>query len=418
LEETGKREPLTPHTRGGNISSCLERFLGSIIQGRAALEKPGPPGPEKPIPDPDRPMKIEEALDSLDAALLYIDCRHRIQWMNKRAAEWFGTGTGRRRACYRVASRGAEFCAICPTGRAIECGTPAHYEFTLEGGGKPRELEVVAVPARGLGGAPGSVFEIIMDVTGRGLIRIRQEELMEKVEKMAAIGRLAAGIAHELNTPLGTISIISDEIARMVEKGGPVPARELLSEHLSDMKGEIERCRGIINDLLGFSQAGATRLVPIDINPLVQRALKFASRGRGPGSVELSTDLAPGAPRACTDPDRFRQVLFNVVRNAIDAVEEKGGGKVSVSTSSSDEGFVRVSVTDDGPGIPGELLKRVFEPFFTTKPVGKGTGLGLSVSYGIMRDLKGEIQIDSRPGSTRVDLFLPQAAGGTGKGGG
>lgn len=362
-------------------------------------------------------MKIEEALDSLDAALLYIDCRHQIQWMNRRAAEWFGTRTGRRRACYRVASRGLEFCAICPTGRAIECGAPAHYEFTLEGDGGPRELEVVAVPAGGKGGAPGSVFEIIMDVTGKGLIRIKQEELMEKVEKMAAIGQLAAGIAHELNTPLGTISIISDEIARMVEKGGSrdLP-REVLSEHLSDMKGEIERCRGIINDLLGFSQAGATRLQPTDINPLVQRALKFATRGEGSKSVELSTSLDPEIPLASTDPDRFRQVLFNVVRNAMDAVEENGGGKVSVSTSFS--GFVRVSVSDDGPGIPRELLKRVFEPFFTTKPVGKGTGLGLSVSYGIMRDLKGEIRIESRPGLTRVDLLLPPAADGSGKGAG
>ncbi|MBW7957328.1 MAG: hypothetical protein H3C68_05475 [Deltaproteobacteria bacterium] len=364
-------------------------------------------------------MKIEEALDSLDAALLYIDCRHRIQWMNQRAAEWFGTQTGRRRACYRVASRGPEFCAICPTGRAIECGAPAHYEFTLDSkdDGQPREFEVIAVPASGKGGAPGSVFEIIMDVTGKGLIRIKQEELMEKVEKMAAIGQLAAGIAHELNTPLGTISIISDEIARMVEKGGArdLP-REVLSEHLSDMKGEIERCRGIINDLLGFSQAGVTRLVPTDINPLVQRALKFATRGEGSKAVELSTALDPGIPHASTDPDRFRQVLFNVVRNAIDAVEENGGGRVSVSTSFS--GFVRVSVTDDGPGIPRELLKRVFEPFFTTNPVGKGTGLGLSVSYGIMRDLKGEIRIESKPGLTRVDLLLPPAADGNERGAG
>lgn len=362
-------------------------------------------------------MKIEDALDNLDAALLYIDCRHRIQWMNRRAAEWFGSQTGRRRACYRVASRGAEFCAICPTGRAIDCGAPAHYEFTLEGEGQPRNLEVIAVPASGIDGAPGSVFEIIMDVTGKGLIKIKQEELMEKVEKMAAMGQLAAGIAHELNTPLGTISIISDEIARMVEKGaGDLPA-EVLSEHLSDMKGEIERCRGIINDLLGFSQSGATRLIPTDINPLVMRALKFISRGKGWSGVELSTALAPAMPLASTDPDRFRQVLFNVVRNAVDAVEENGGGKVAISTSFSG-GLVMVSVTDDGPGIPRELLKRVFEPFFTTKPVGKGTGLGLSVSYGIMRDLKGEIRIESRPGLTKVDLLLPPVQDGNERGSG
>lgn len=348
---------------------------------------------------------ILEALENLDAALLFIDCGHRISWMNRRASEWFGHAEGLRRACFRVERKGAGFCSICPTGRAIELKSPAHYQFTCEKDGTDREFEVIAVPVLGREGSPAGVVEMIMDVTGRGLIKIKHEELMARVEKMAALGQLAAGVAHELNTPLGTISIITDEIERMLGKGPGEAPEEALAECLSDMKGEVDRMRRIINDLLGFSSAGSTELVPTDLNELVGRTLEFMAKGRSPAPFP-AVSFDPGLPKVLTDPGRLRQVVVNIVKNALDAVEESGGGKVSVSTG-LEGGFARVRVEDDGPGIPAEALGRVFEPFFTTKPVGKGTGLGLSVSYGIMRDLKGEIMMESRPGATRVDLLLP-----------
>ncbi len=355
-------------------------------------------------------MDIGDILDSLDAAVLYIDCGHRIQWMNRRAEAWFGPGVGRRRACYRIEQHGAEFCQICPTGRAMELTAPAHYEFSLDAGGAPRKLEVIAVPVLDRESRPGSVLEIIMDVTDKGLIKIKHEELMEKVEKMAAIGQLAAGIAHELNTPLGTISILSAEIERVMKEPGAEKG-EIISEYLSDMRGEIDRCRGIINDLLGFSKSGLVRKEPVDLNALVSKSLELLRKGKYGEEVEITVCLAPSAPLIETDPDRFRQVLFNILKNAIEALEGSGSGQIGVSTSVAD-GFASVTVEDNGPGIPRELIKRVFEPFFTTKPVGKGTGLGLSVSYGIMRDLKGEIRIESSPGRTRVELLLPVGQGG------
>lgn len=348
---------------------------------------------------------IREALENLDAAVLFIDCGHRISWMNRKASEWFGHGEGMRRACFRVESSGIGFCNICPTGRAIECNSPAHYQFTFEKNGSQREFEVIAVPVFGKDARPGSVVEIIMDVTGRGLIKIKHEELMARVEKMAALGTLAAGVAHELNTPLGTISIISNEIERVLDSApGGVP-KETLREYVSDIKGEVDRMRRIINDLLGFSSSNSTELIETDLNALVARTLEFMRKGRGTAPV-AATSFDAGLPFVHTDPDRFRQVLLNIVKNALEAVEESGGGHVAVSTGAAG-GYARVTVEDDGPGIAPERMKRVFEPFFTTKPVGKGTGLGLSVSYGIMRDLKGEINIESRPGATRVDLLLP-----------
>ena len=346
-----------------------------------------------------------EALENLDAAILFIDCGHRISWLNRRASEWFGKAEGMRRACFRVEKSGPGFCNICPTGRAIECNTPAHYQFIFEKDGSPREFEVVAVPVLGRDGRPGSVVELIMDVTGRGLITIKHEELMARVEKLAAIGQLAAGVAHELNTPLGTISIITNEIGRILEKGPGAVPEEALREYLADMKGEVDRMRRIINDLLGFSGSHSTELVETDLNDLIARTLEFMRKGRGPGPA-AATFFDPSLPMVFTDPGRFRQVVVNLVKNALDPLEEARGGRVSVSTG-IEGGYARVTVEDDGPCIPPDVMKRVFEPFFTTKPVGKGTGLGLSVSYGIMRDLKGEIKIESRQGATRVDLLLP-----------
>jgi len=348
---------------------------------------------------------IRETLENLDAAVLFIDCGHRIKWMNRRALEWFGYGEGMRRACFRVESSGPGFCNICPTGRAMECNSPAHYQFTFEKGGSVREFEVIAVPVLGKDSRPGSVVEIIMDVTGRGLIKIKHEELMARVEKMAALGTLAAGVAHELNTPLGTISIISNEMGRILDSSpGGVPS-ETLREYLTDMKGEVDRMRRIINDLLGFSSCNSTELVETDLNALVARTLEFMRKGRG-ALPFADTSFDAGLPAVLTDPDRFRQVIVNIVKNALEAVEESGSGRVAVSTG-LEGGHARVTVEDEGPGIAPERMRRIFEPFFTTKPVGKGTGLGLSVSYGIMRDLKGEIRVQSSPGATRVDLLLP-----------
>ncbi len=348
---------------------------------------------------------LKELLQKVDAGVLFIDSEHRIQWMNRKAREWFGSvRIGERRACYRTISFGQGFCTICPTGRAIECGTPTHYEFTLPGK-DPRNLEVLAIPVSHNGAV--RVMELIMDVTKKGIVRIKENELMAQIEKMAAIGQLAAGVAHELNTPLGTISIISEELNRAMDKlnDKEIP-KKVFKEYISDMQGEITRCKTIIEDLLGFSKRVIHHFVQTDINILVSKTIEFIEKGNISKKVTIEKSLTPSLPLVTTDPDRFRQVVLNVIKNAVEAVEK--GGRVEVSTR-MDACYVCVHIKDNGPGIPQEHLKRVFEPFFTTKPVGKGTGLGLSVSYGIMRDLKGEIRLQSRVGrGTEVTLLLPK----------
>jgi signal transduction histidine kinase len=354
-------------------------------------------------------MVLEDILQRLNAAVLFIDSDHRIRWMNRRAQDWFDScSIGDRRLCYRTHGYGLGFCNICPTGTAIDRGTPAHYEFTLPIDGQARVFEVIAIPLSANENMPASVVEFVMDVTGGGMVKIKENEMMVQIEKMVALGQLAAGVAHELNTPLGTISIISNEFSRALEGvSGKEATMEMLREYLADMQGEIVRCKTIIKDLLDFSKIGLASFVETDINAMVSKTVDFVNKGNKGCAAKTSKILAPVLPLIMTDPDRFRQVLFNVIKNAVESVEDDEYGSVAISTQ-VDACFVGVSIKDNGSGIPEGNMKRIFEPFFTTKPIGRGTGLGLSVSYGIMKDLKGEIRVASKVGEgTTVTLLLP-----------
>ncbi len=352
-------------------------------------------------------MFIDQALDNIDCAILFTDQEHRIRWMNRKARQWFtGLDVGKRRVCYKTLSFGHGFCTICPTGRTIDYGVPTHYEFTIPSEDRQRNLEVLAIPMWDEG-IRTMVMEVVMDVTRARVVRIKEEAMMAQIEKMAALGQLAAGVAHELNTPLGTLSIISDELGRILDASQKrsIP-RRLLHEYIQDMRGEIERCRGIIQDLLGFSRQGLYQFTMTDINQLVSKVVEFIQKGEKKYNIGIEKRLDPALPHVMTDRDRFRQVVFNVIKNAMEAIDREDG-LVEIATE-KEECCVRVSIRDNGCGIPEENLKKVFEPFFTTKSVGHGTGLGLSVSYGIMRDLKGEIRIKSRMGEgTLVMLILP-----------
>lgn len=372
-------------------------------------------------------QQLTEILDSIAAGLIIIDRDHRVEWMNKKAIEWLGpfVEIGKRRRCYRTIVYSEGFCEICPTGKTIDRGTATHYEFNLPSNprlkpsgtsispkisesGRPAAFEIIGIPIFDSGRNVSRVVELILDVTEKGIEKIKSEELMVHIEKMAAIGQLAAGVAHELNTPLATISIISKELQSLMDglSEGRIDRGEL-KDYLLDISGEIKRCQTIIGDLLSFSKKGVSEQIETDLNSLVSKAINLIQRGEGYKGVTILKDFNAPVPNVKTDPERFKQVVFNVLKNAVEAVMGKGGGRVIVSTV-KDGCSVKVVVSDNGPGIPAENLKKVLEPFFTTKPVGKGTGLGLSVSYGIMRDLMGDIKIESdAEEGTTVSLLLP-----------
>lgn len=247
-----------------------------------------------------------------------------------------------------------------------------------------------------------------MNQSGDNFKKKGAHDIIAQMEKMAAIGDLAAGIAHELNTPLATISIISQELKDIAKKNISSKAfQKEIQGYLNDIETETNRCAAIIKDVQDFAKKGIHKKKSISITDIILKTVDFVSKGKSYKGVVIRQNLAI-FPQVFTDPDKFRQVLLNILKNAIQAVGEAKRKREIIVSIKREKQSVIITVQDTGKGIFKKDFKRLFEPFFTTKPAGKGTGLGLFVSYGIMKDLGGDIKIDSKRGKgTSVHLSLP-----------
>jgi signal transduction histidine kinase len=218
-------------------------------------------------------------------------------------------------------------------------------------------------------------------------------------EKMASVGRLAAGLAHELGNPLQIVMGYVELMQRRSESEAQV-------EIISRMDRELKRIHDILQKLLEFARPVREQVETCDINTLVTEC-GFLLKGRkGFRTIEFEEDLDPSLAAVSTEPEKLRQILVNLIFNAADALFESGG-KITLRTRKSENGL-EITVEDSGSGIAPEDLEKVFDPFFTTKEPGKGTGLGLTVCLGLVESLNGSIDIDSSPGKgTRVRVRIP-----------
>jgi len=243
---------------------------------------------------------------------------------------------------------------------------------------------------------------------------------MVEVERLAAMGQVAAGVAHELNNPLSGIMGYSD-LALEQYRGRPpdtFTSRDIgkILGYFENVSGLSLRCRNIILDMLKFARQPTDELSRQDLNALIGETLAFLGQQMTKGNVDVIREFAEGLPPFRGNALQMHQVFTNILVNAQHAMQ--GGGTMIVRTRRSEDGLV-AEFSDTGCGIPPEILRRIFEPFFTTKPVGKGTGLGLSVSYGIVKRHGGRIDVESAVGkgttfTVRVPVFgdVPPAAKG------
>lgn len=240
----------------------------------------------------------------------------------------------------------------------------------------------------------------------------RTEEAISESEhanKLASIGRLAAGVAHEINNPLAVINEKAGLMEDILEVTDDFPNRQKFLELLSGISGSVTRCRTITQRLLGFARRMDVTPEVFDLNEAIQEVIGFLEREMKHRSINLELNCKEDLPRIQSDRGQLQQVLLNIINNAIDAVEE--GGRIGIVTDRSGTGKVKVSISDNGAGIPKEKMKYIFEPFYTTKEKGKGTGLGLSISYGIMKRLGGAIQVESEVGKgTTFTIEVPVMA--------
>lgn len=244
-----------------------------------------------------------------------------------------------------------------------------------------------------------------------GSLRERDERLKEfarkkimESERLAVVGQLAAGVAHELNNPLQGIVTYAH---LLLERAAEDPSRDGLQKIVV----QADRCREIIRSLLDFSRPRKPQVRPADINAILRECLALVERQAMFHNVEIRSDLAPELPPATADPTQVQQVFMNLIINAVEAMV--GAGRLSLTTRFiSEEHTVEAAITDTGHGIAPEDLDRIFDPFFTTKGIGHGTGLGLSISYGIVKEHRGTITVESEVGrGSTFTVRFPTAAG-------
>ncbi|HEY4579595.1 MAG TPA: ATP-binding protein, partial [Candidatus Acidoferrales bacterium] len=339
----------------------------------------------------------ENIVESLNVGVLAVDLNGRVESWNTQLEQLIGVP--RQEAVNRPLEE------VLPAGLVAELAARAEedhvsslYKLAVRNrAGRNLVVNVSIAPLVGKEGERIGRLILLDDITQRTHL----EDQLLQTEKLTSLGLLAAGVAHEVNTPLAVISNYIQMLAKQLPAGD---ARQSLIDKIVK---QTFRASEIVNHLLNFSRTGAAEFQPVSLNQVVEETLSLLSHPFRTGQVQVIRNLSPELPAVLGSGNRLQQVFLNLFLNARDAMPS--GGMLEVR-SAAYNGTVEVEVTDTGAGISRENLARIFDPFFTTKATARGTGLGLSVSYGIIKEHAGKIEVRSTPGKgTSFRLEFPAA---------
>ena len=339
----------------------------------------------------------ENIVESLNVGVLAVDLNGAVESWNTQLERLIGVprheAVGRKLEDVLPPDLMAEIAA-----RAGDDRISSLYKFHMRNGASRNLVVNVSIaPLVGKSGDRIGRLILVDDITQR----IRLEEQMVQTEKLTSLGLLAAGVAHEVNTPLAVISNYIQMLAKQLPSGDP---RHQLIEKVVK---QTFRASEIVNNLLNFSRTGAAEFTEVNLNAVVEETLSLVAHPLRTARVQVLRNLQQELPPMLGSNNKLQQVFLNLFMNARDAMPS--GGIVEVRTASNN-GSVEIEITDSGSGIPREDLHRIFDPFFTTKSSGRGTGLGLSVSYGIIKEHAGKIDVRSTQGKgTTFRLEFPAA---------
>ncbi|MFC1828703.1 ATP-binding protein [Thermodesulfobacteriota bacterium] len=295
----------------------------------------------------------------------------------------------------------------CPMVETLKTGMNAHVIHDHpDAEGNPIYCNMTTYPIKNQEGEVVQVIEFWRDITheftDRWDKRIRElkSDLQKLVQedRLTSLGKLAASCAHEINNPIQGLLTFSNVMEDTLAKGKPSPEDlENFKNHLAIMSRELERCGNIISGLLSFSRESSMEYRDIDLNEVIESVLKLIRHKLKLRDIQLATRLSPGLLMIEGDSYQIQQCFLNLIFNAIEAMPE--GGQLNIVTQfDSEKKKIRIEIRDTGYGIPEEIQGHLYDPFFTTKGEGEGTGLGLSIVYGVIKNHRGKIKIDSKIG--------------------
>jgi len=347
---------------------------------------------------------VEVVLETLPLGLFVLDAELRVISTNREGAALVPVETAARRPFAELMPPTKVAAVRAFLQGAVTAREVCYREEELPAGGETLTVRLTATPLR----APQATHLLVLveDIT----LRKRLERQMVLTERLTTAGRLAAGVAHELNNPLATIAGCAEALK---ERSQDSHLRDLdafkdFPSYLGLIEEEAYRCKEITGSLLHFVRDPGSRRAPTDLNVLVDKVLELIGHQSRYAQSRFERRLDAELPDVVANEGQLRQVFLGLASNALDAMD--GRGTLTVTTRRRNAKEVEIAFTDQGSGIPEHILPRVFDPFFTTKPPGQGTGLGLAIAQGFVADHDGRFEVDSRVGAgTTFRVILPVA---------
>ncbi len=343
----------------------------------------------------------EMIIDMLPLGLYVIDRDYRITaWNRKRETGMQGLSRGEAigRTIFEILHRQPSDLLRREFDEVFATGKMQQFQTESEASGSVRSYRLSKIPMRDAAGEVSHIITIGEDITDW----VEAREAVAQSEKLAAIGRLAAGIMHEINNPLATIAACAESMA-LDQHAQPADAGP---EYLKIIESEVERCKRIVDGLLDFSRPRGRVRQSISVNSVVERALFLLKHHARFKQLAVDASLAEDLPLVDASSEQLIQVMIALLMNAADAMPQYG--KLHVRTLARSQSQVVIEVEDEGSGMTRAQMARIFEPFYSTKEQGRGTGLGLAICHGIVTDHGGRIEVASQLGAgSTFTIILP-----------
>ncbi|MBU1137751.1 MAG: PAS domain-containing protein [Proteobacteria bacterium] len=340
--------------------------------------------------------EIQALLDGITDLMVVLSEDLVIQSVNHVFREWYPGIEPIGKHCYEVFKEGDSACKDCPVLKALDCQKITKDLRISKLGDKLRHYELIASPLKTSITGERNVLLFKRDVT----LEKEYQAQFYQAEKMATVGTLAAGVAHEINNPLTAISGFAEGLRRRLGRIRGQVDNDIyddFEEYTDTIIKECLRCRDIVRSLLTFSRPVASSQQPVNLNYCIEDTLFILKHHfKEQHKITVTTELHDDLPIIKGDESQLKQVIINLLTNALDATDE--GGTIRIKTWPEEDGGAGLIVEDSGCGIPKDVQDKLFEPFFTTKPVGKGVGIGLSTCYSIVKNHNGEISVTSEEG--------------------